>query len=259
MRRSPPGRFRRRYPSPVLDSAHATAHPARMKPRILVVEDEPSILDNITYSLETEGFEPHGCATGGEARAALLRGPWALVVLDVGLPDILGFDLCQEIRRTSNVPIIFLTARASEVDRVVGLEIGGDDYMVKPFSPRELSARVKAVLRRVQPAPAELANTTVRSDGFRIDEERAQIHFNGVRLLLSGTEFRLLRAFCEKPGRVFSRGQLMEVAWDDPGAALERTVDAHVKSLRAKLKEIRSELDPIETHRGFGYSLRETL
>jgi two-component system catabolic regulation response regulator CreB len=231
-----------------------------MKPRILVVEDEPSILDNIIYSLETEGFEPHGCATGGEARAALLRGPWALVVLDVGLPDVAGFELCREIRRTSNLPIIFLTARSSEVDRVVGLEIGGDDYMVKPFSPRELSARVKAVLRRFQPAPAAAAEPApVVTGDFRIDEERAQIHFTGVRLVLSGTEFRLLRALCEKPGRVYSRAQLMDIAWDDPGAALERTVDAHIKSLRAKLKEVSRDADPIETHRGFGYSLREPL
>jgi two-component system catabolic regulation response regulator CreB len=230
-----------------------------MKSRILVVEDEPSILDNIIYSLETEGFEAHGCTTGGEARAALLRGPWALVILDVGLPDILGFDLCREIRRTSNLPIIFLTARAGEVDRVVGLEIGGDDYMVKPFSPRELSARVKAVLRRIQAAPA-LADTKPAPHGaFRIDEERAQIHFTGVRLILSGTEFRLLRALCAQPGRVFTRAQLMDVAWSDPGAAMERTVDAHIKSLRAKLKEVSGEADPIETHRGFGYSLRETL
>jgi two-component system catabolic regulation response regulator CreB len=234
------------------------AHPAAMKPRILVVEDEPSILDNITYSLETEGFEPHGCATGGEARAALAAGPWALVVLDVGLPDIVGFELCREIRRTSNLPIIFLTARASEVDRVVGLEIGGDDYMVKPFSPRELSARVKAVLRRFQAAPAAVESAPAAGP-FRIDEERAQIHFAGVRLILSSTEFRLLRALCAKPGRVFSRAQLMDIAWDDPGAALERTVDAHIKSLRAKLKEVSRETDPIETHRGFGYSLREGL
>jgi two-component system catabolic regulation response regulator CreB len=233
-------------------------HADGMKPRILVVEDEPSILDNIIYSLETEGFEPHGCATGGEARAALLRGPWALVVLDVGLPDVAGFELCREIRRTSNVPIIFLTARSSEVDRVVGLEIGGDDYMVKPFSPRELSARVKAVLRRFQAAPAAAAEPApIAAGAFRIDEERAQIHYAGVRLVLSGTEFRLLRALCQKPGRVLSRAQLMDLAWDDPGAALERTVDAHIKSLRAKLKEVNRDADPIETHRGFGYSLRE--
>jgi two-component system catabolic regulation response regulator CreB len=229
-----------------------------MKPRILVVEDEPSILDNILYSLETEGFQPQGCATCAAARAALERGPWALVVLDVGLPDSLGFDLCKEIRRTSNLPIIFLTARASEVDRVVGLEIGGDDYMVKPFSPRELCARVKAILRRTQSQPAEEAPEPAANGTFRIDEERMQIHYHGSRLALSGTEFRLLRALCEKPGRVFSRAQLMDIAWDDPGAALERTVDAHVKSLRAKLKEAHPDADPIETHRGFGYSLRET-
>jgi two-component system catabolic regulation response regulator CreB len=236
-----------------------------MKPRILVVEDEPSILDNILYSLETEGFEPHGCATGGEARVALAKGPWALVILDVGLPDIVGFDLCREIRRTSNLPIIFLTARAGEVDRVVGLEIGGDDYMVKPFSPRELSARVKAVLRRFQPATNPVAAAPVveaaaaGSGFFRIDEERAQIHFGGVRLVLSSTEFRLLRGLCARPGCVFSRAQLMDMAWDDPGAALERTVDAHIKSLRAKLREAQPEADPIETHRGFGYSLRAQL
>jgi two-component system catabolic regulation response regulator CreB len=229
-----------------------------MKPRILVVEDEPSILDNILYSLETEGFEPRGCATGGEARAALAGNGFALVVLDIGLPDGTGFELCKEIRRQSNVPIIFLTARGAEVDRIVGLEIGGDDYMVKPFSPRELCARVKAVLRRFQVGANPPPNVEGWEAGpFRIDEDRAQIHFGGQRLALSGTEFRLLRALCQKPGRVYSRASLMEIAWDDPGAALERTVDAHIKSLRAKLKEARPDLDPIETHRGFGYSLRE--
>jgi two-component system catabolic regulation response regulator CreB len=132
--------------------------------------------------------------------------------------------------------------------------------MVKPFSPRELSARVKAVLRRFQhgSAPQEAA-TCLTIGPFSIDEERAQIAFHGKRLTLSATEFRLLRAFCQKPGRVHSRAHLMEIAWEDPGAALERTVDAHVKSLRAKLRKIRPEVDPIETHRGFGYSLREGL
>jgi two-component system catabolic regulation response regulator CreB len=249
-------------PAP-LETTPAPAHAPAMKSRILVVEDEPSILDNILYSLETEGFEPHGCATAGEARQALEGGNFALVVLDVGLPDLLGFEFCKEIRKQSDVPIIFLTARSAEVDRIVGLEIGGDDYMVKPFSPRELSARVKAVLRRLQrtesEAPALTAATVDPATPFRLDEERAQISFFGQRLILSGTEFRLLRALCQKPGRVFSRGQLMETAWDDPGAALERTVDAHVKSLRAKLKEVRPDADPIETHRGFGYSLREVL
>jgi two-component system catabolic regulation response regulator CreB len=232
-----------------------------MRPRILVVEDEPSILDNILYSLETEGFEPRGCATAGEARAVIAGADFALVILDVGLPDASGFEFCKEIRKASNLPIIFLTARAAEVDRIVGLEIGGDDYVVKPFSPRELSARVKAVLRRIQAAPdGDAQNTGGWEAGlFRVDEDRAQIHFAGKRLPLSGTEFRLLRALCQKPGRVYSRASLMEIAWNDPGAALERTVDAHVKSLRAKLRDAQPDLDPIETHRGFGYSLREAI
>ena len=230
---------------------------AVMRPRILVVEDEPSILDNILYSLETEGFEPRGCGTGKAAREALVAEQFELIVLDVGLPDGSGFDLCKEIRRRANTPVIFLTARGAEVDRIVGLEIGGDDYMVKPFSPRELSARVKAVLRR-QTVPAHAPEASGWETGpFRIDEDRAQIFLSGKRLALSGTEFRLLRALCQKPGRVYSRASLMEIAWDDPGAALERTVDAHIKSLRAKLKEACPERDPIETHRGFGYSLRE--
>ncbi len=226
-----------------------------MKPRILVVEDEPSILDNIVYSLETDGFSPVGCGTGSEALAALARESFALIVLDVGLPDTLGFELCKEIRKTSNVPLIFLTARGGEVDRVVGLEIGGDDYMIKPFSPRELSARVKAVLRRFESHPPAAA--PAGNQRLRIDDNRAQIFFFDQPLTLSGTEFRLLRALGRQPGRVFSREQLMQEAWHDPGAALERTVDAHIKSLRAKLNEIRPDLDPIETHRGFGYSLRE--
>ncbi len=228
-----------------------------VKPRILVVEDEPSILDNILYSLETEGFEVRGCGTAGDARKALAGAPFELIVLDVGLPDAPGFELCKEIRRTSNIPIIFLTARAGEVDRVVGLEIGGDDYVVKPFSPRELAARAKAVLRR-QNQPA--ATTAGPANGaFEIDETRAQALYAGKRLTLSSTEFRLLRALCAHPGRVFSRAQLMDAAWDDPGAAFERTVDAHIKSLRAKLREVNPDSDPIETHRGFGYSLREEV
>ncbi len=255
---------------PVID----LASPARfshsmnstMKPRVLVVEDEPSILDNILYALETDGFEARGCATGGEALTALADGGFQLVVLDVGLPDTQGFELCKEIRRTSVVPIIFLTARSSEIDRVVGLEIGGDDYVVKPFSPRELNARVKAVLRRARPvaATAEGASTSAgaalsaQCGPFRIEEERSRILYHGQALALSSTEFRLLRALCHKPGRIYSRAQLMDIAWDDPGAALERTVDAHIKSLRAKIKEARPGADPIETHRGFGYSLRET-
>lgn len=228
------------------------------KQRILVVEDEPSILDNITYSLETEGFEPVGASTGGSA-LELFGDSFDLAVLDVGLPDISGFELCKQIRAASDLPIIFLTARAQEVDRIVGLEIGGDDYMVKPFSPRELSARVKAVLRRyhVGASESETVSPSTDGSGLVVDEERMQIRFKGNPLTLSSTEFRLLRILCQHPGRVYSRAQLMNAAWEEPHAAMERTVDAHIKALRAKLKSVAPDRDPIETHRGLGYSLRE--
>ena len=230
-----------------------------MKRRILVVEDEPSILENILYSLKTDGFEPEGCATGGSAEEWLERDEFDLVILDIGLPDTSGFDLCRELRNRSQVPVIFLTARAEEVDRVVGLEMGADDYVVKPFSPRELSARVRAVLRRYQ-VGIESSETSPSSSGysFQVDDERCQISYHGTALTLSSTEFRVLKAFCESPGRVYSRAQLMDVAWDEPEAAMERTVDAHIKSLRAKLKQINPGEDPIETHRGLGYSLKES-
>ena len=229
-----------------------------MKKRILVIEDEPSILENILYSLETEGFEPSGCSTGEEGLRLFASGDPDLVILDIGLPDTSGFELCKEIRSHSSVPVIFLTARSEEVDRIVGLEIGADDYVVKPFSPRELSARVRAVLRRCSPTPEETPGTKPSSGApFQIDAERLQIRYYGEVLPLSSTEFRVLREFCSHPGRVYSRGQLMDVAWDEPDAAMERTVDAHIKSLRAKLRKVRDDIDPIETHRGLGYSMKE--
>lgn len=235
-------------------------HPAddAMKKRILVVEDEPSILENILYSLETEGFEPTGCTTGEEGLRQFSSGDPDLIILDVGLPDTTGFELCKEIRNQSSVPVIFLTARSEEVDRIVGLEIGADDYIVKPFSPREVCARVRAVLRRTSPAPEETpAAKPVSNAPFQIDGERLRISYYGEALPLSSTEFRVLREFCSHPGRVYSRGQLMDVAWDEPDAAMERTVDAHIKSLRAKLRKVRDDIEPIATHRGLGYSMKE--
>ncbi|MCL4177868.1 MAG: two-component system response regulator CreB [Verrucomicrobia bacterium] len=232
-----------------------------MKKRILVVEDEPSILANIVYSLETEGFEPQGCATGEQALASFAASPPDLVILDVGLPDLNGFDLCRTWRQQSDVPVIFLTARGQEVDRVVGLEIGADDYLVKPFSPRELSARVRAILRRCRApmTPGRLTGhpSTPANTPFQLLEDRAQILYFGSTLPLSATEFRILRVLCQHPGRLYSRSQLMDQAWTEPETALERTVDAHIKSLRAKLRAVRPDLDPIETRRGLGYSLKE--
>ena len=256
-------------------------------PAILVVDDERAIADTVVYALRTEGFAPQWCATAGAARQALAAALPALVVLDVGLPDANGFDFCRELRaRHPDLPVIFLTARSEVIDRVVGLEIGGDDYLAKPFSPRELTARVKAVLRRRAPAAPSVpeglcaaacrpvseedATYCVTKSGsletgtgagahavWTVDEARCRIAYRGVALELTATEFRLLRALVAHPGRVFTRDQLMEAAWPDPGSATDRTVDAHVKMLRAKLRAAVPAADPIQTHRGLGYSLRE--
>ena len=228
---------------------------------ILIVEDEPSIAENIEYSLQTEGFAPVVCPTGNEGLIAFGRQEPALIVLDVGLPDLSGFDVCREIRKTSQVPIIFLTAREGEIDRVVGLEIGADDYVIKPFSPRELVARIRAILRRTASQPPENSRTEDEpaSPAFEIDEKRLQIRYRGHPLSLTRYEFGLLRLFAEHPGRVYTRDQLMDHVWEEPEASLDRTVDAHIKTLRAKLREIDEAVDPITTHRGVGYSLREDL
>lgn len=237
--------------------------------RILIIEDEPAIADTLLYALKTEGFAPEWCATGQLGLATLAKNDFALVVLDVGLPDGTGFDVCKAIRTRGAVPVIFLTARNTELDRVLGLELGGDDYLVKPFSPRELTARVKAILRRTEAGRTASGAVPVESSAaaaapkpvaplgeFVVDDERCQITCRGVALNLTRYEFRLLKALATKPGRVFSREQLMNAAWEDPGASLDRTVDAHIKTLRAKLREVLPEADPIQTHRGMGYSLR---
>jgi len=228
---------------------------------ILLIEDEPSIADNIVYALKTEGFEVVWHPTAEKGMEAFAQGNFQLVVLDVGLPDRSGFDVCKRLRQTSQVPIIFVTARKDEIDRVVGLEIGADDYIVKPFSPRELSARVKAVLRRTLPAspvpaiPGRESAVAAQAQGFSLDEERLEVRFRNQLLPLSRYEYRLLKVLLHRPGKVFSRDELMERAWDEPGSALDRTVDAHIKTIRAKLHAIDPEANPIRTYRGVGYSL----
>ncbi len=233
-----------------------------MLPSILIIEDEPAIADTIVYALRTEGFAPEWCATGQAGLAALATKTFALVVLDVGLPDGSGFDICKAIRKNSAVPVIFLTARNTELDRVLGLELGGDDYLAKPFSPRELTARVKAILRRTQGDPEKSPVTGDTSSGaaargFGVDEARCAITYRGQALELTRYEFRLLKTLVAQPGRVFSRDQLLSAAWEDPGASMDRTVDAHIKTVRAKLRAVAPDTDPIQTHRGLGYSLRE--
>lgn len=229
------------------------------KPTILVVEDEPAIADTIQYALESEGFRCLRLEVGAGVVEVLDRQPVALVVLDIGLPDMSGIEVCRRIREKHDVPVIFLTARGGEVDRVVGLELGADDYVTKPFSPRELAARVKAVLRRTQRGTAPGTPAPAAGSAFAHDEERRLITYCGRPLELSRYEYKLLAVLLKKPGRVYSRDQLLELVWDAPEASLDRTVDAHVKNLRAKLREIRPDADPITTHRGMGYSLKEGL
>lgn len=217
---------------------------------ILLVEDESAIADAVVYALETEGFRVHWVRLGRDGLARIERGDIALTVLDVGLPDGNGFEFCKAIRRLSPVPILFLTARDAEVDRIVGLEIGGDDYVTKPFSPRELAARVKAILRRTRPdAPVLIPH------GFELDPGRALIRYCGVALELTRYEYLILKTLLHHPQQVFTRGQIMHRVWSTPDESEERAVDTHIKGLRAKLREIAADQDPIKTHRGIGYSI----
>ncbi|MEM9398630.1 MAG: two-component system response regulator CreB [Verrucomicrobiota bacterium] len=239
------------------------------KRKILIVEDEPPIAENIAYALQTDGFDTTWCTTGEDALGKIKSESFDLVVLDVGLPDQSGFEVCQHIRslgtdKDGHVAIIFLTARSDEIDRVVGLEIGGDDYVLKPFSPRELCARIKAILRRTnlqkktqRKESQALPPTENPNLSFVHDEAAKCISYKGEALELSRYEYRLLALFMKRPGRVYSRDELMTQIWEDPGASLDRTVDAHIKQLRAKLRTIHSHTDPIKTHRGLGYSLKE--
>lgn len=227
---------------------------------ILVIEDEQSIADTVVHSLEREGFAAVWCDRGRDGLERLKAGDCSLVVLDVGLPDLNGFELCRSIRECSSLPVIFLTARDDEIDKIVGLEIGADDYVTKPFSPRELTTRIKTVLRRAAAAPgAETGGGNAGPGRLAVDAEKLQAAYDGTRLDLTRYEFQLLALLAGAPGRVYSRESIMRRVWGDDSPSLDRTVDAHVKSLRAKFREIAPDLDPIATHRGTGYSLRDGI
>jgi two-component system catabolic regulation response regulator CreB len=220
---------------------------------ILLIEDESSIADMVLYALKSEGFHAEWCCLGREGLAWLRGHPeTALIILDVGLPDGNGFEICKEIRRFSEIPIVFLTARNEEVDRIVGLEIGGDDYMGKPFSPRELTARVKTILRRSR-MPATGGSQELST--FVIDTARCRIRYHDSWLDLTRYEYDLLRTLLRQPERIYSRGEIMDRVWPEPGESLERAVDTHIKTLRAKLRRVNEEGSPIKTHRGMGYSI----
>jgi two-component system, OmpR family, catabolic regulation response regulator CreB len=244
------------------------------KPRILVVEDESGIADTIQYVLATDGFLPVWCSTAEQALREFAAEAPALAILDVGLPDLNGFELFKRLQALSiasggaPVPMLFLTARSDEIDRVVGLELGADDYIAKPFSPRELVARVRGILRR-SARPASALTTTPwtspppspveASTSFVLDEERRQIRFYQHTLELSRYEYGILRLLVLKPGRVFTREDFLDKVWDDRSGSADRTVDAHIKTLRAKLKAVAPHTEPIRTSRGSGYALAEDL
>lgn len=215
---------------------------------VLIIEDEPAIAETLIYACKEAGIAATHCLLGHEGVTAIREQVFDFVVLDVGLPDINGFEVCKQIRTTSNVPILFLTARNHEIDRIVGLEIGADDYVTKPFSPREVVARIKVILRRGQPQ-------THNNQVFVVDDVANRIQYRGQFLVLTRYEFLLLKTLIKQPNRVFSRDQLMDLVWVNAEETLERTVDAHIKTLRAKLKIIDSANEAIITHRGMGYSL----
>ena len=225
--------------------------------KILIVEDEPSIADALIYVLEAEGFTSTWVQLAAKALEILSTDDIAAVLLDIGLPDSSGLEVCKEIRTFSEVPILFLTARKDEIDRIVGLEIGADDYISKPFSPREVAARVKAVLRRgrLNTGQTDQAEASLNIAGFNIDDQANTISYQGQQLELTRYEYLLLQCLLEQPGRVFSRAQLLDRIWDTPVASLERSIDTHVRSLRAKLSLIETGYQPIKTRRGFGYFL----
>ena len=218
-------------------------------PTILLAEDEAAIAETVLYALRADGYEAEHVLLGGSVLPRLKRGGIDLVILDVGLPDRSGFDVCRDLREASAVPVIFLTARSDEIDRVLGLELGADDYMTKPFSPRELVARVRARLRRHEGGDAQ------RKGRFEVDANAHRIRYAGQWLELTRYEHALLAELLRRPGAILSRAQLLDRAWEDALESGERTVDTHVKTLRAKLRAQDPARDPIHTHRGLGYSI----
>lgn len=229
--------------------------------RLLLIDDDTRLTDMVGSYLRANGFEVDTAASLALGRQRLHTGAYDALVLDLMLPDGDGLDYTRELRsepRTRRLPLLMLTARGEPTDRIVGLEIGADDYVVKPFSPREISARVRAILRRsqgrvvIQPSMAVGAAPEAL---FEHDPQRKRIRYRGHWLDLTRYEYLVLSALLRHPEHVLSREQLMDSAWDDPSANFDRVVDTHIKGIRAKLKRIDPAHDPIVTHRGLGYSL----
>ncbi len=230
-----------------------------MPQRVLVVDDEAAIVELVAYNLNREGFDVLTESDGERGlRRALMEKP-DLIVLDVMLPGLSGMDVCRAIRKETDIPVIMLTARKDELDRVLGLELGADDYVTKPFSPRELVARVKAILRRTQRIRDKDAAETgdVERHGLRLELDKREAAVDGIPLHLTFTEFELLAILARNPGRAFTRDDLLVRVWGQDFFGDARTVDVHIRHLREKLQEDPQSPRFIETVRGVGYRLKE--
>ncbi|MGH3475208.1 MAG: response regulator [Nocardioidaceae bacterium] len=219
--------------------------------RVLVVEDEDSYSDALAYVLRKEGFEVAVAQTGPDALSDFERHGADIVLLDLMLPGLPGTEVCRQLRQMSNVPVIMVSAKDAEVDKVVGLELGADDYVTKPYSPRELVARIRAVLRRGQ--DADTAPTTLESGRVRMDVERHVVSVNGDEVRLPLKEFELLEMFLRNSGRVLTRGQLIDRVWGADYVGDTKTLDVHVKRLRAKIEPDPANPHYLVTVRGLGY------
>jgi DNA-binding response OmpR family regulator len=227
-----------------------------MTHRILVVDDEPAVTDLLAYNLRKALYDVSIAADGREALRLAGEFQPDLILLDLMIPEVDGLDVCRALRKTSDVPIIMITARGEETDRVVGLELGADDYVTKPFSVRELMARIKAVLRRVQDKPEDESSTLLRGPGgLRLDVERRTVHVGDTAIDLTRLEFDLLQRLLSNHGRVLTRERLLEQAWNYDYIGDTRAVDSAVKRLRAKLRAASPDADCIESVRGLGYRI----
>lgn len=253
---------------------------------ILIVEDEPAIADALSYALKQEHYHTHWVSLGADAITAFEKEQPSLVILDVGLPDISGFEVCKALRQKADVPILFLTARSEEIDRILGFELGADDYVAKPFSPREIVSRVKAIIRRSQSAlPPEMAAQaqqnqnqvdsietvapstqttpdekpqpliTTQIGPFTWQPQARSLIYKGQTLNLTRYEYGILTLLMQQPKRIYSRDQIMTAVWSEAQSSMDRVIDTHVKAIRAKLRAIDAQQQIIITHRGVGYSV----
>lgn len=225
-----------------------------MAPRILVVDDEPNIREVICFALERAGMTTATAGTGTQAMMTFRAGRTDLIVLDIGMPDMDGLEVCRQIRKTSSVPILFLSARDEEIDRILGLEIGGDDYVTKPFSPRELVARVKTILKRSGGGAPERTEQDLTVGDLRLDRAGRSVTFTGNPVTPTALEFAILEALMTRPDMVFSREQLMVAAYGPETYVADRTIDSHIRNIRAKFAAIGAE-NIISTVHGVGFKL----